>query len=518
MKLRHLLICVTIVGVLSGCASRLPVQFVHRAPEAKRAVHFYGVLDRHLVDQGNQNALGTRVKGFPYLRTNRFLTGLKPALNLNDRSKPALQDSKKQWIRHLQALDLSARESEIRTLTDTSIQSIFRELGDPDVKHRDDLIAALKKFSSLMLVLDRKNPDFYNTVFQRVVSEDDYSGFLRFMGAYPLAYGPILYFTRRAYDRMDKSHQQDPLQRHPSGDLVHYRCAVKRDFDTQTIGDLFSGTKKDTLGIYRFSQNELETLAAYYAPVYTQDTTGPNDMFGKVIWKQDRVTVNFRDPTVYYYFSHALLDQTPVFQVNYVIWYLSRDGPDVPWFEKGNLDGLTFRVTLDSTGMPMMTDIVHNCGCYHFFVPKRDLISGMKPFATQIGNTTPAWLPKRYPDEQLSIWVSSGWHQVQHIGIDHPASGSKPYVLIPYGVLESLGKKDQRESIFDDKGIVKGSQRIEPYLLFSAGIPEIGAMRQRTRQPTRLIGREHFDNPKIFNNHFEFNRSEPFGVKPSSQQ
>jgi hypothetical protein len=82
---------------------------------------------------------------------------------------------------------------------------------------------------------------------------------------------------------------------------------------------------------------------------------------------------------------------------------------------------------------------------------------------------------------------------------------SSPYTLMPYGVLEALPHKDgQTESIFSSKGIAKGSERIERFILFSMGIRAIGSMRQRGHHAIELIGRVHFDDPDLFDQNFVF--------------
>jgi len=48
--------------------------------------------------------------------------------------------------------------------------------------------------------------------------------------------------------------------------------------------------------------------------------------------------------------------------------------------------------------------------------------------------------------------------------------------------------------MFNPRGIVSGSERPEPYFFFPMGIPDVGAMRQRGRQPITLIGRAHYDD------------------------
>jgi hypothetical protein len=79
------------------------------------------------------------------------------------------------------------------------------------------------------------------------------------------------------------------------------------------------------------------------------------------------------------------------------------------------------------------------------------------------------------------------------------------YELVSYDVLEALPRQDGRtESIFDAAGIVKGTERIERFILFSMGIPDIGSMRQRGHHAIELIGRVHFDDPDLFDESFVF--------------
>jgi hypothetical protein len=71
--------------------------------------------------------------------------------------------------------------------------------------------------------------------------------------------------------------------------------------------------------------------------------------------------------------------------------------------------------------------------------------------------------------------------------------------------LEALPQEgSQTKSIFDAKGIVKGSERVERFILFSMGIPAIGSMRQRGHHAIELIGRAHFDDPDLFDQSFIF--------------
>ena len=114
------------------------------------------------------------------------------------------------------------------------------------------------------------------------------------------------------------------------------------------------------------------------------------------------------------------------------------------------------------------------------------------------------WLPLEYPDRRLALRINSGWHQVEHLYPADATPGSPSYQLVPYDVLESLPHSDGRfESVFDSDGIMKNSWRIEPYILFSMGIPRIGYMRQRSHHAIHIVGRAHFTDPDIFNRYFD---------------
>jgi hypothetical protein len=46
------------------------------------------------------------------------------------------------------------------------------------------------------------------------------------------------------------------------------------------------------------------------------------------------------------------------------------------------------------------------------------------------------------------------------------------------------------------------TERIEPLIFFSMGIPSIGSMRQRGHHAIELTGRDHFDDPLLFEKNF----------------
>ncbi len=86
---------------------------------------------------------------------------------------------------------------------------------------------------------------------------------------------------------------------------------------------------------------------------------------------------------------------------------------------------------------------------------------------------------------------------------------AEPYKLTPYKALEALAHKNGRsEGMFNAQGMARGSDRIEPSILFSMGIPSVGSMCQRGNYPIALTGRVHFDDPSVFEENFVFKSGE----------
>ena len=192
-------------------------------------------------------------------------------------------------------------------------------------------------------------------------------------------------------------------------------------------------------------------------------------------------------------------------QINYVIWYPARGGSNAPLIERGPIDGLTLRVSLANSGMPFMVDMMNNCGCYHFFIPRRGQVLKIRPSPLAIDAFVPTWLPDGFPQNRLKVRVISGWHQVANIDARRMLHDFTPYHLVPYQQLEMLKKIDGHyESMFNARGIGKHTQRIESDIFIPMGIPQVGRMRQRGHHAIKFVGRAHFDDPHLFDDNFEF--------------
>ncbi len=476
-----------------ACATLPPQQVVKSWERPGACQELLARLDAKVTEASVGNAASYPIPGFPYLRANRFLSALK------DRAKDEAE--RDQWVRWMQALDLKSRKEEIADLPDAGVLA----LGESGKVDRERLYSRVESCSFQLLEHDQKRPDFYATLDPLIKIPGEYSTFRQVIGLYPIVSLPVqvsAYYSRKKFQTwFDEGVGNLRLD----GRLHAFIPARGISPEESELAGLMEESRKNLLKVPLPSREQEDRLVRAFAPIFIQDVAASYDRLGEVVWEGERVEIDVKKPTVYYYLSYTFLKEEPILQINYVIWYSSRAGENPPWFEKGHLDGLTMRVSLDSRGNPFMVDAINNCGCYHLFVPEKTKVERVVSWPYEPPPFVPRWLPVFGPEERLAMRLSSGWHQVQSLlAVKEPANPI-PYELVPYEVLESLPHENgQRESIFDAQGIVKGSERPERYILFSMGIHKVGSMRQRGHQAIELLNRVHFDAPGLFEHYFDF--------------
>jgi len=480
---------------LLGCAPFLakPTPLSFEKPEQCR--EFLNRLDEVVEDAGVKDASSVPICGFPYLRTNRFIASLKK--NLRD------DGQKEEWSRWMQQLDLLSRKKELRNLSDQAILSL--DFEDGKKADREWLYSQVKSCSSMLMSHDQRRSGFYSTLFSLVNVPGEYSCFRRTVGLYPLAAIPVAVLTKRSINKVTKTFEMDWKGLPVDGQLRPFVSESRASLSGKEVQEIIENSKKNLLGVPLPNEDQEENLARSFAPVFIQDMAAPYDRLGQVVWKGERVDIDPQKPTVYYYTSVAFLKGEPILQINYVIWYSERAGKRAPTIEQGHLDGLTARVSIDGEGKVFMVDVVSDCGCYHFFSPERERVERIRSRPLSFDPFVPEWLPAISSGERLGIRINSGWHQVERLMPVGEFPDPIPYSLVRYDVLEALPRENGgTESIFNSKGIAKGSERPERFILFSMGIPSVGSMRQRGHHAIELIGKDYFDNPYLFDENFVF--------------
>ena len=481
--------------ITQGCAGRASYQFVNKSLRPSEYSRFFDELDSAVYRSGARNGAYFAVPGFPYLRADRFLVSLKDRLK-NDAQKD-------QWVRLMQQLDIAARKTEIQTLPASEVEKLAAAFAlKPE---RRILQAKAISYSHKLLAHDQRQSDFFEVLEVAVQNSSEYSTLMRIFGLYPLASIPVAIVTLRVNDEIAERHQLPEDERSTLGTLTVYGPNGGLGFSDQEIRKIMERSKQNPLRIPLPSAGDQKRLLEIFAPLIIQDLAADYDKLGAVVWTDKQLSVNPDKPVAYYYFSHAYLKNEPVLQINYVIWYSERSGPKSPGIERGNMDGLTVRVSLDGHGSPFIVDIMNNCGCYHFFAPRQEKIQQIRPLPLAIDAFVPTGLPDDFPTKRLTISVISGWHQVANLDARRIPLDFMPYELEPYQRLEMLPKNDtQNESMFTARGIGKYSERIESDIFIPMGVPQVGRMRQRGHHAIKFVGRAHFDDPYLFDKHFEF--------------
>lgn len=110
-----------LVILLQGCASFQTHQQVANFERPIEYVRFFKMLDQAVKEADVREASDFTIPGFPYLRANRFIAGMKTSLHNDAR--------RKQWVRWMQQLDLTARRKEIRNLPVKNLKTLNERLG-----------------------------------------------------------------------------------------------------------------------------------------------------------------------------------------------------------------------------------------------------------------------------------------------------------------------------------------------------------------------------------------------------
>jgi hypothetical protein len=249
-------------------------------------------------------------------------------------------------------------------------------------------------------------------------------------------------------------------------------------------------------------EESLRRLAEKFAPVFIQQHAGARDRFGEPVWQEGQLSIDTSVPTVYYYADHLLHGGMSRLRINYVIWFPERGGEKTPWVEAGDIDGVNVGIILDDDGSMLAAEVMNNCGCYHNFFPGPGL-GQQKPFPFEVDPLVPQRLPPIASGERFGLYLISGWHQAVRVAAVAPGEGER-YRLRSYSDLERIPLQGGGfRSMFDGDGIVPQSARsVERILFYSMGIKNVGAMRQRGRQPITLLGREHYDDPDLLRRNF----------------
>lgn len=476
------LVIISAVFVLNGCAQTGPALTVTGDAAVQFCLAFYRDLDSVVAEQGVTPSHPERVESFPYLRMTRFLASYRQ----QQLSDAAL----KQWVAHLAAADRQVREIELTSLDSTVKSGLYADYGS-------DLMGTVTDCAHTLMANDLANPERLALLRKQVVPTTEYRLLNQILGIYPLTSIPVRLGVHQYHKKIRAVFTQ-PITAIPVHGQLR-RFIVPRLDAIKPPG----GVARDGLGIPTPTASQLQALFAIHAPVWEIDVADRYDLPGMPVWYAGgKPGVDHSEAVIYRYPSYTRWRGDALLQLNYLIWFAGRPRESAFDIFSGRLDGLLWRVTLNTDGSVLIYDSIHACGCYHYFFPSAAL--ALRSGAQQLPE--PPLLPQPAPEvaggQSLVIRVSSGAHYIQRLYVD-TASG-QPLRWREYQELYATPVAGGgRRSLFRTDGLVNGSERLERWLLWPMGVPSAGAMRERGRHATTFLGRRHFDDAELLDNLFE---------------
>ncbi len=457
---------------IAGCAAA-PT----RTPQTAPCRDYLESLDAQIDRAGVRDAGAHRVDGFPYLRSDRFTASFVSELA----DEPRLQ----LWLELLRQRDVDARRVEIANL------------GTPDASA---VLRKVEECGRTLVQFELADPPARSRVRRNAVVPSEYSATRKALGLYPLAV-PFLRMGIRSYHREVEADFEKPVDalEHP-GTLVRWDPESRDAPPTSDVKEWLA--KTDVLGIPKLTAAQWQRLAQAHAPTWWVEQGGDYDRPGApVVGATPRV--DRERPVVYFQSAYTRFAGKVLVQLAYTVWFSERPSSTGAAYA-GALDGVVWRVTLDADGQPMLYDTIHSCGCYRYYLPVWPAVRKPEGVFWQERALFPQReVPKGVP---VAVRLQSGTHYVRRVVTSASVRADKTqrYKLEPYAELLSLKSgDDKRRSLFDEDGIVAGSQRPERYWLWVSGVPDAGAMRQWGRHPTAFVGRSHFDDPDFLDALFE---------------
>jgi len=493
---------VAIVAValwLGGCATLPPpveplAGHLEGEEETAACAGFLRDFDQEVVRAGVADAQYARIPGFPYLRASRFLASFRHELNTAAADDPAWPD----WLAALRERGRAGHRVELANLPDST--AIWQRLG---VNDRAEAAERLDGCGDHLLARDRASHSARERLPGRSRVPDAYADYLRWIGLYPLTALAVADGVSRLHADIAATFRRHPEELPVRGELIDYGppAAVSRE----PIADWYRDLPRDGLGVPQLTAEQKERLFDRYAPVWRIDVAQPADRIGMPRWAGEPVpTIEFGIPVVFRLLSHTRWRGRTLLQLNYVIWFPARPKTGALDLLGGPIDGITWRVTLGHDGEPLLYDAMHNCGCYHMAFPSAALQPRTPAGLWQEPLLVPGRAPALEPAERIRIRIEQGSHYLQALETVAGHAGDVTYQWRDYDTLRSLPVTEGgRRSLFNENGLVPGSERLERWLLWPMGVPEPGAMRQWGTHATAFVGKRHFDDPDLIERYFQ---------------
>lgn len=454
--------------VLSGCASFAPSP---SAPDLPAGVE--QCREQLLAQPGDGDAMtpaaGYRPAAQPYFALNQ----LQAHFEVSDLDQAAFSEWKAGVVMHSWE-ELAAHQT--------------RTLGEPMASSRGCLVQ-----------LAQATPQEDWADYAREARDQDlYRDWQRWAGLYPLV-SPVVTWRIRSAQADWRSEYGGPFE----GDGVIYRPteADEAEPDSARIAEWMAAAYADNpLGLPRLTSEQLSALQALHAPELKILQASEADRLGMVTAANGETRFSESAAVAYLDHGYTQYDDRYLLQLSYTFWLRERPKSQALDIYGGPWNGITWRVTLDETGQPLLYDNMHNCGCYHqVWKPDDHLVR------TDIGREEPLFLSLDWSGRPR-LTLLPGTHYVRRVVSAERApedviTDTQVYESRPYSALLTLQDEDQQHpavSLFDEDGMLTDSARLERFVLWPSGVRSPGAMRRNGTHAIAFVGKRQFDDPLLF--------------------
>lgn len=488
------------ITAIAGCAALRPAPPPLPGPPGCEALA--AAIDAAVRTAGTGDAQAVRIAGTRWLRTDRFLASRAEAAT-------SVQ-ARHAWLERLRQTDADARRVEVGNLSDAARQALGGLAQDatptgagPVGGETGPIAAAVDHCGRAEAAAIAADEAAIARLRAAARVPDDYVGWQRALGLYPLAVLPFGAAVRR-----EEAATHAAFARHAG------RVAEAATVYAPASPEVSSGAaateatwpgERDALDIPLLDPRSRAALLAAYAPLWALEGDSADDRFGALeLDAADRARVDPSRPTVYARVAYTHWEGRVRVQLVYTAWFPRRAPARAFDLLAGHLDGVMLRLTLDEAGQLAMIDSIHACGCWHLFVPVGRWRLRPAPIAGDEWATVPARLDAAPPGARVRVRLAARTHAVEGIDtvVEGPAAAPR-YRLAEDDALRSLPRPSGgTRSLFDRRGIVPGTERGERWLFWPMGIAEPGAMRQWGRHATAFVGRRHFDEADLLERRF----------------
>ncbi len=462
-----------------------------------------GRIDRAIKNAGVADAETSRVDGYPYLRINRHLESVGLSI--------ATPRQARDWLSRLRTLDRIARETELSNLPADTLAVLDAGLAGkpPGDQARSALQSRVEQCAEKLLASETTEPSQLARIRSKAIVPDHYSTVNRTVGLYPLTSLGVAAGVRRWERETVALYQSFSQSSVPVENLTRIGVGIPRAGQAATER-LITSRRHDSLGVPVITEQVRQWLLREFAPVFEIETLGEFDRSGALRLANDgQVTVDASTPVIYGRLAFTRYGNQSLIQLIYTVWFSERPATSATDIYAGKLDGVIVRITLDPQGRPAVVDTIHPCGCYHQFFHTEHAQPRPRPEdipAREEWRFMPADRLASGPTDRLHVSIQSATHYVRNLFFRDSSAVTPPAAtLVADRSLTRLPRTDNSAttSLFDDSGLVAGTERGERWLLWPMGIASAGAMRQWGTHATAFVGRRHFDDARLIERRFE---------------